>query len=169
MERFWDKVKTAGVDDCWEWQAATEKRNGYGKFGVGPNGWDRAHRVSWRLHHGGIPGGKFVLHTCDNSKCVNPRHLYLGTKKDNAQDRERRGRGNHATGERHGRYTHPGQTKGEKNGRSKLTEKQVAVLLHGYFKQGTSKAELARRYGVSDVTVGHIVSGKLWPHVEGRI
>jgi len=90
-------------------------------------------------------------------------------KKDNAQDREERGRGNHAIGERHSRHTHPGQTKGEKNGRSKLTEVQVSELLHKHFKQGKRKAELAREYGLSKTSVGHIVSGKLWPHVEGRV
>jgi hypothetical protein len=51
----------------------------------------------------------------------------------------------------------------------KLAEEKVRRLLDEHFKQGICKAELARRYGVSDVTVCNIVSGKLWPHVEGRV
>lgn len=169
MKRFWDKVKLAAKGVCWEWQASTEKRNGYGKFGLSAGGWDRAHRVAWRLVHGPIPKGMFVLHTCDNPKCVNTNHLYLGTKKDNAQDRERRGRSNHAVGVNHGRHTHPGQTAGSKNGRAKLDERAVHGLLLRHFKQGMTKADLAREYGLSKTTVGHIVSGKLWPNVEGRV
>jgi hypothetical protein len=163
MERFWEKVKVGSSARCWEWQAARDGC-GYGKLGD-----DRAHRVSWRIHHGEIPDGMFVLHRCDNPCCVNPSHLYVGTKKDNAQDRERRGRSNHATGQRHGRYTHPHQTRGARNGRAKLTEQQVRELLDAYFKQGIRKAELARQYNLSKTSVGRIVSGKLWPHVEGRV
>lgn len=169
MERFWSKVKLASKSVCWDWQASTEKRNGYGQFGVGDGRWDRAHRVAWRLVHGEIPEGMCVLHTCDNRRCVNPNHLYLGTKKSNAQDRERRGRSNHATGERHGRHTHPGQTSGSRNGRAKLDEHAVRELLQKHFKQGTTKAALAREYNLSRTTVGHIVSGKLWPNVDGRV
>lgn len=158
-ERFWDKVKKAGATRCWEWTASKDD------FGYGKLGNDRAHRVSWKLHKGPIPSGKYVLHTCDNPGCTNIRHLYLGTKKNNAQDRERRGRGNHATGLRHGRHTHPGQTRGSKNGRAKLNERAVLELLQKHFKQGRTKADLAREYGLSKTAVGHIVSGKLWPHV----
>lgn len=67
------------------------------------------------------------------------------------------------------RYTHPGQTAGSRNGRAKLRERDVALLLKKYFKQGCRKVDLAREYGLSKTTVGHIVSGKLWPKVEGRV
>jgi DNA-binding XRE family transcriptional regulator len=100
---------------------------------------------------------------------VNPTHLYLGTKKNNAEDRENRSRGNHATGLRHGRHTHPGQTAGSGNGRAKMDEKTIQRLLREHFEQGRRKADLARDYGLSKTTVGHIVSGKLWPNVEGRV
>jgi hypothetical protein len=165
VERFWSKVRLV-VNTCWEWQASIDGKSGYGKFRLSEGGWDRAHRVSWRLLRGVIPRGLCVLHTCDNRLCVNPDHLYLGTKKDNAQDRERRGRSNHAVGARHGRHTHPGQTKGSKNGRAKLNERAVHELLQKHFKQGRTKAELAREYNLSKTTVGRIVSGKLWPSVE---
>lgn len=166
---FWQKVsKAPHPKGCWEW-AASRDESGYGRFGIGGCRWDRAHRVSWKFHFGAITKGKFVLHTCDNPKCVRPDHLYLGSKKNNAQDRETRGRGNHATGVRHGRYTHPGQTAGARNGRAKLDEQQVSELLKKHFKQGRQKADLAREYNLSKTTVGYIVSGKLWPNVEGRV
>jgi hypothetical protein len=163
--RFWEKVAKSD-EGCWEWLGAISC--GYGNFYWGGRA-HKAHRVSWEIHNGPIPDGVCVLHHCDNPRCVHPDHLYIGDKQDNARDREKRNRSNHATGERHGRYTHPGQTRGSKNGRSKLTEQQVRELLNSHYKQGTCKAELARRYGVSDTTVCNIVSGKLWPHVEGRV
>lgn len=167
MERFWSKVRKDGPGGCWEWRASLCS-SGYGSF-LFEGRSERAHRVSWILSFGGVPAGLCVLHHCDNRRCVNPAHLYLGTKKDNAGDRERRGRSNHAIGFRHGRYTHPGQTAGSRNGRAKLRERDVALLLKKYFKQGCRKADLAREYGLSKTTVGHIVSGKLWPKVEGRV
>ena len=85
-DRFWPKVKILGLDDCWEWQGAKLPR-GYGKLGAGGKhrGWILATHVSWFLHTGKAPD-RFVLHTCDNPKCVNPKHLFLGTHQDNMDD-----------------------------------------------------------------------------------
>lgn len=167
-QRFWSKVNLDGptaphlVTQCWVWTACVDGF-GYGKFGS----LERAHRFSWKFHVGSIPDGMCVLHHCDNPACVRP--LYLGTKKNNAQDREQRGRGNHAVGSRNGCATHPGLRRGSRNGRAKLTETRVRKLLEQHFKHGRTKTNLARDHGLSKTTVGHIVSGKLWPHVEGRI
>jgi len=167
VDRFWSKVRKDGPGGCWLWTASLCS-SGYGSF-LFEGRVERAHRVSWVLSSGDVPAGLCVLHHCDNRRCVNPAHLYVGTKKDNARDREERGRSNHATGLRHGRHTHPGQTAGSRNGRAKLRERDVALLLKKHFKQGRRKADLAREYGLSKTTVGHIVSGKLWPKVEGRV
>lgn len=92
-DRFWDKTDRRGR--CWLWLAARD-RKGYGKFGVGTLGHDRrvesAHRVAWELTRGPIPGGMYVLHHCDNPWCVNPDHLWLGTRADNAADMVAKGR-----------------------------------------------------------------------------
>ncbi len=84
-ERFWSRVNIKSKDDCWEWQAATDK-NGYGRLGYKEKSGQGAHRVSWELVNGPIPDGLWVLHKCDNTKCCNPNHLYLGTHIDNVKD-----------------------------------------------------------------------------------
>ena len=86
--KFWSRVNIKGLLDCWEWTGTK----------VGDYGWvqgsDRkgiyVHRFAWEVTYGSIPDGLWILHQCDNPPCCNPNHLYVGTPKDNAQDRERR-------------------------------------------------------------------------------
>lgn len=87
--RFWPRV--AKLDSgCWEWQGARNHTGGYGvTCRDGKN--IMAHRASWELHRGPVPPGLFVLHHCDNPPCVNPDHLYVGTKSDNGKDAFNRG------------------------------------------------------------------------------
>ena len=76
---------------CWVWLLCT-KAYGYGHLKV--NGKTRrAHRVSWEEFNGTIPKGAYVLHTCDNPSCVNPKHLFLGTQAHNMRDMKSKGRG----------------------------------------------------------------------------
>ena len=87
-ERFWAKV--AFGDGCWEWTAALNT-HGYGW--VQRRGRSMyAQRYAWEQVNGEIPNGMSVLHHCDNRKCVNPKHLYLGTQFDNMRDRADRRR-----------------------------------------------------------------------------
>lgn len=87
-KRFYSKTKW--VNDCLEWTGSLNEA-GYGRFQINYKA-VLAHRVSWQLNHGVIPDEAFVLHKCDNPKCVNPNHLYLGTQMNNMQDRLKRNR-----------------------------------------------------------------------------
>lgn len=88
IERFWSKVDKSG--DCWEWVGYLNEK-GYGKFRLN-NKLQRAHRISYALKYGAIPEGMLVCHRCDNPKCVNPEHLFIGTTTDNARDSISKGR-----------------------------------------------------------------------------
>lgn len=89
IKKFWSKVNIKSEDECWEWTNHILP-TGYGQFRIGDKKF-RAHRVSWVISRGSIPKDKLVLHTCDNKKCVNPNHLYIGDHSDNTYDTVLRG------------------------------------------------------------------------------
>ena len=88
QKHFWSKVKK--TKKCWIWIAGLT-RQGYGNFHINGKSY-LAHRCSWKFMNGEIPGGMNILHHCDNEPCVNPRHLFTGTTKDNVRDSINKGR-----------------------------------------------------------------------------
>lgn len=94
VERFWEKVQIGRPDDCWQWLGAVKVPQGYGVINVpGARRQLFAHRVSALVHFGMIGRRDLVCHTCDNRRCVNPAHLYLGDERTNGADMMARGRG----------------------------------------------------------------------------
>jgi len=91
-ERFLNHVKKTAT--CWLWMGKSFTDFGYGRFNNGGKFGkiEHAHRVSYKLFVGKIMKNKFILHKCDNPKCVNPGHLFIGTQKDNIMDAITKGR-----------------------------------------------------------------------------
>ena len=130
-------------EECWIWAKSPNGR-GYGNVHV--NGKTiSAHRLSYELFKGPIPDGLYVCHTCDNKRCVNPNHLFIGTQKDNLQDASRKGIMNF----------------GEKNGQAKLTVNQVREIKKKLLS-GQSQVELAKEYKVTKGNIAHIARGRTW-------
>lgn len=119
------------------WTGA-KHRDGYGVVGVGNGKTDLAHRVMWREIFGDIPEGQYVLHTCDNTSCVRPKHLFLGTQADNVADCAEKGRRNQV------RYR-------------KLSAEQREEIKSLYATGRYSLAELGRKFGVAYQSIRHHV------------
>ncbi len=156
--RFWEKVQK--TDGCWNWTGCVSGPEGkYGGINIlGKK--QKAHRVSYELNVGPIPGGLCVLHKCDNPKCVRPDHLFLGTKKDNSQDCIKKGRRNFQTNPNFG-----DRFRGNNSFVAKLTDARV-IELRDRHKRGESYRGLARTEGVHHKTVRMAVTGKTWGHVK---
>ena len=90
--RFWAKVVKHDEASCWDWTGAGGRRGGYGQVFVdGRN--EPAHKVAWMLHHRrAFPAGMDACHSCDNPRCVNPLHVWPGSRRDNMRDAREKGR-----------------------------------------------------------------------------
>lgn len=154
-EAFYQFVVPSGCDECWPWQGVI-KENGYGYI----NAWNDeeqrfkvayAHRISYEIHHGPIPPGMHVCHSCDNRACCNPSHLWVGSRLDNMQDAAAKKR----------------IAVGERCGTAKLTDDQVAEIRR-LSSLGTKQAEIASMFGTSQPNVSRIVNEKGWTHLLDR-
>jgi hypothetical protein len=157
--RFWAMVEK--TETCWNWTGALGA--GYGQIKVGHR-MIGAHRYSWELHHGDIPKGLWVLHRCDNPRCVRPDHLFLGTNSDNILDAHAKGRVPAAAIEafRANRALH---AQGSANPRAKLTEEQARDIRIRYAAGGTTQERLAAQYRVDESLISLITRRKVWKHV----
>lgn len=155
LQRFWAKVDRRGPNECWEWRGARNTNSDHGHFLFSAKPTRRlvmAYRVMWWLAVGRIPDGMNVCHRCDNPKCVNPAHLFLGTQADNLRDmREKR------------RHAH-----GETNGHARLT-RGVVEEIRALARSGSmTQAAIAQQFGVDQSHVSNIKHGYAWKHtVEG--
>lgn len=158
---FWQKVQKS-EGGCWLWQGKP-RADGYGRLQAGGKCYG-AHRVSWELHFGPIPAGQLVCHRCDTPMCVRPDHLFLGTIKDNQADMVAKGRS--AAGMRNWVAQNPESSRGENNGRAKLTETQAREIRRRCQARETIHKNLAAEYGVTPSTIGGIARRRLWKHLE---
>lgn len=154
-ERFGSKIdKTPGFgpnSDCWRWTGA-DRGTGYGSLKVGGRVID-AHRVAWLIANdpGGIPPGHDICHRCDTPGCVNPAHLFLGTRAENMQDAIRKRR-----------IVMP---VGEANHRSVLTSVRVAEA-RLRFAAGETVGSIADDFGMPRKGVAKAISGATWAHLQ---
>lgn len=137
-------AKIKYINDCWEWQGSLH-RQGYGHFP-----YKRkillAHRVSWNLFNGYIPENIKVCHKCDNPKCINPEHLFLGSQKENVDDMFQKKRKDH---------------QGEKHPRAKLTKEKV-LEIRQMIEKGISQEIICKKYNITNGHVGSIKHRRTW-------
>ena len=143
-ERFMEYVEVG--ESCWLWTGHTTSGSKwtYGRFAIGKRG-VYAHRFSYLLFNGELEDGKVVCHSCDNTLCVNPAHLWQGTTAENTQDMVRKGRGKRL-----------------------LSSSQVAEIRRRYSLGDISTSELAREFGCGITTVADIVHGRTWARIDGQ-
>ena len=140
-----ETIKAHSVENetsgCWEWFGTITR--GYGKY----KGY-QAHRLAWLAFKDIPPLGFYVLHTCDNRKCVNPEHLYLGTQSDNMRDMWQRGGRTHNTAI--AKYNW-----------------DIVNKIRSLYKTGDySFAELGRRFGMNRSMVYKIVNEQIWKPID---
>lgn len=140
IKRFFNKVQK--TDTCWVWTGA-QSNSGYGRFKINRK-LESPHRVSYQIHYGKITDNSMVCHTCDNRSCVNPNHLFLGSRSENMIDASKKGRMPHA----------------------KLTPDLVRQIRKLYSTGNYSQKTLAKMTGVHDGTISYVVNNKSWQWVK---
>lgn len=163
-ELFWSKVDKNGpvpahrpeLGKCWIWTGSHQR---YGRVGFRDEIW-LAHRVSYVMAFGEVPDGLCVCHSCDNTLCQNPAHLFIGTHQDNMTDKSIKGR----VPEPPSSFVHSEPKRGTRNGSSKLTEADV-VEIREMRKRGLTLLAIGELFGVSLSAIHLIVTRKKWRHV----
>ena len=145
MDRFNEKWTPEPTTGCHLWTAAISG-SGYGKF-KSEKGLESAHRYIYRMTKGEIPNGHDVCHKCDVRICVNPDHLFVGTRSENILDAVNKGR-----------FI---QKNGSENANSRLKESDVLLI-----RESTeSNRSVAKRFGVSHTTIRAIKNREMWRHI----
>lgn len=149
VAKFEARFAKRGEDDCWEWGIK-------GGIGIAGKRYTPS-RISYAIYKGEVPRHLDVCHTCDNPKCVNPNHLFLGTHLDNMRDCKAKGR------------NHIQRNPGETNPKAKLTEEKVKEIRRRYkrvSKNVSNGRQLAIEFGVSKKMITYIAAGKFWKHIQ---
>lgn len=142
--------------ECKNFSGSLSKK-GYGKIYYKGKSW-LAHRLSFVLNKGEIIDNMCVCHKCDNPKCINPDHLWLGSVAQNNADRSKKGRTYKNSFDN---LTQDQLRRGEKHGMSKLSEKDVLDIKVSVL--GPKK--LCEKYGIGTSTVWRIKNNQSWKHI----
>jgi hypothetical protein len=163
LKKFRRFVKQDRPSTCWPWQGDCRANFGYGRLFILHKHY-LAHRLAYAIAHNTDPGPQCVLHTCDNPPCVNPAHLWLGSRSENSIDRTHKRRS--AVGDRNGRHTHPEMIpRGTENPNHKLSEQKVRKIKK-LLSHGIPHRTLATRFRVSSKVIWQIRHGKAWGHIQ---
>lgn len=152
IDKFWRYVsKGENENDCWIWTGHKPLDYGTLRFRRDGKRWYvLAHRLSYALAHGLFDQKLYVCHTCDNPPCVNPKHLFAGTPKDNQVDAKKKGR--------------RASKKGELSGLAVLQADDV-MYIRQMFALGVPVKSFVELYAMSDSTIYRIVNRKAWTHI----
>ena len=134
--------------ECWDWTGPVDA-DGYGRARHG----QKAHRLAYTVHIGPIPAGLCVCHRCDNRRCINPAHLFLGTHTENMADAARKGRGRTS------------DKRGTNNPHAKLDAAKVTSIRS--MLGAAPQSRIGAAFGVSQSTVSDIARGRAWATAEG--
>lgn len=148
-ERLYSKAIINKNSGCWEMQPFKGHR--YPKIQI-ENRCERANRISYEITFGKIPSGVHCLHKCDNTKCINPEHLFLGTHQENMHDKIKKGRA---------KYDGP---KGTRCAQHKLQDYEVKEILDLLNKNHT-QISISRKYGICQQTISKIKTNQTWLHI----
>ncbi|MDE2103786.1 MAG: HNH endonuclease [Patescibacteria group bacterium] len=154
IKSFWARVDSSGGQDaCWPWIPPYQVGLGYGRLKL-PNGMlVLAHRLAYFLETGTDPQDWMVCHRCDNPRCCNPAHLFLGDHQTNMADMRAKGRAR--APEQHG----------SANPQAKLSERDVGVI-RSQIAAGHTNCDIAKRYSVTHQLISRIRRGEIWTHVS---
>lgn len=146
-ERFEEKYILEPNSGCWLWSGGLNEK-GYGRLKFANGRSVYAHRFSFELKYGPIPESLCACHKCDTPSCVNPEHIFVGTRGDNNSDSKSKGR----------------SAIGDKNGCVKLKEKDVKHIRF-LMQLGLTQRDVASAYEVSQATIQHVSNHKSWSHI----
>jgi hypothetical protein len=149
QKKLLSRIGVGVKNECWPWLGFIDLTGlGYGKLTIaGGNWW--AHRAVYHYFIGPIPKGKIIRHSCDVPRCCNPKHLILGTQRDNILDQIKKGR----------------NCRGEMSHFSKLNENKVTAIRILWKSEFFSQSQIASMFGVKQQTILKIVNRHKWRHL----